>query len=150
MPKRLLAAVAIPLGVAACERMAAAPEVAPPAAAAVLSAPRMHLSPGRRMALQAAVADARLRVLPAVIGEASPLEEAFHRLDDGLAADDAAALMTAVAGVEASLAALPTEDAEAQAAELDAIRLLLGELRFSATGEAVIEEAGPGASAPIP
>lgn len=138
MPKRILAMVVIPLGLGACQRAAVAPEEQ--SVADVRVPVSMQLSGERMLELSAAIADARLRILPAIAGEApSALGAALQRLDEGLAADDPEALSDAVAASEAALRALPAEEAEAVLVELDAIRLLLGELRISADGTAIVE-----------
>jgi hypothetical protein len=86
------------------------------------------------------VADARLRILPAIAGDApSALGTALQRLDAGLAADDPAALGDAVQASAAALQALPAEEAEALLVELDAILLLLGELQIAAGGAVLAE-----------
>lgn len=142
MPRRVWAAVALPIGLAACERELAAPEPAP--AATVNPIARMHLSPERRQALDAAVADVRLRLLPSIDAEPaedSPLASALRRLEDALAREDGTALIAAAAAAEAALTRA-AGDEEALAVEADAVRLLLDELRESAGrgGREVLED----------
>ncbi|HYR12565.1 MAG TPA: hypothetical protein VEQ60_32550 [Longimicrobium sp.] len=133
-----MAMVVIPLGLGACERAALAPHEPPVAEVNVPVS--MKLSSERMLALSAAVADARLRILPAISGDApSALGAALQRLDEGLAADDPAALNDAVTASEAALQALPAEEVEAVLVEVDAILLLLGELRISAGSAAIVE-----------
>jgi hypothetical protein len=144
MSRRLLA-VALPLGLAACDRGPLAPEAAASSeASAAASSARMHLTGERRAALFAAVADARLRLLPAVAGEsdrATPLDDALRGLDESLTADDGPGLATAVSRTEAAMGSLAPEDADSLAAEMDAIRLLLAELRLSASaGRSITSE----------
>lgn len=144
MPRRLLAVV-LPVGLAACERPVVAPEAPPPReAVAVAGSARMHLSSERRAALNAAVADARLRLLPALTTESdgpSALGDALRRLEESLAAEDRAGLADAVARAESEMNALAPDEADAGVVEMDAIRLLLVELRLSASeGRAVVGE----------
>jgi hypothetical protein len=141
MRRRVLTMLVIPLALGACERGALAPEE--PDVGVVPVPAGMNLTHARVLALSAALADARTRLLPAIAGDEdapSPLGAALRRLDEGLAADDPAVLEQAVVASEAVLASLPAEDADAMAVELDAIRLLLGELRFSARGGKVDPE----------
>jgi hypothetical protein len=144
MSKRLFAILGIPIGLAACERMATTPESQPDAEAVAPSVSRMNLSAIRRADLGGAVADARMRLLPAISeesGERAALGTALQRLDQTLSADDGAGVLQAVASAEAALAAVPEAEAESISSELDAIRLLLGELRASATsGGSTVEQ----------
>ena len=133
----------LPLGLAACTTPPLAPD-APADASTALQAPDAVLasveplfSAPRLLDLSTAVADAQLRLVPAVATDAdappTPLRAALQLLGERLEAGDAAAILEAVAGVEAALAALPAEDAEAVRMETDAVRLMLDEVRASVT-----------------
>jgi len=138
--RRSLSTLLVPLGIAACAEaptgpQAASAEARPDALAAV--------SDGRMMDLSIALADARVRLLPAVAegGAASAsLRASMQRLDERLAAEDAEGVMDAASRVEAALSAIPAADAEPILAELDAVRLALGEVRASASGRTNVQE----------
>ena len=135
MSRRTLTTLMLPIGIAACGE---APTAAEPAAAAARAAPSAlaAVSDARMLDLAAAVADARSRLLPAVGGEgaAMELQAALLRLDERLAAEDAAGALDASAAVDAALAALAAGESAGIAAELDAVRLTLTEVRTSAQG----------------
>jgi hypothetical protein len=145
MQKRSLASLVLPLGMAACVDAPTAP-AAPEADAVAVAAMQpgdaapsasvsAALSDGRLLDLNAALSDARLRLVPAVSedGEAaaSPLQAALQRLEEQLAAGDAAGVLGAVADAEAALDALPAGEDGATDPELDAVRLMLNEVRGS-------------------
>ena len=145
MQKRALVTLALPLGLVACQNAPTAPGASASPVLAANAAPVNHLAAlpaGRLQDLGVVLADVRTRVLPALAAEdaaSGPLAEALQRLGDALAAEDGAAVIAALADADAALSALPAEQADALAAELDAMRLAFGELRTSAEGRAVIE-----------
>src|SRR5688572_5959869 len=141
MKRAVIAALAFPVGVAACERAPAAPEPGP-VEASLARAGTMSLTTGRRMDLLAAVADLRTRVLPAVASagtEPAALDAALQRLDESLASGDRAGVLEAASAAELAMEGLPADQAGLLMAELDVVRLALGELRVSAGTRAVIE-----------
>lgn len=136
MHEHTLATLVVSLGLAACADaptgpQAAAAEGAPAAASALAAA-----SEGRMLDLSVALADARSRLLPAVGSEhaSASLRAAMQRLDERLAAEDAAGVMEATSRVELELAAIPAGEAHGILAELDAVRLALDEVRTTAAG----------------
>lgn len=133
MDRRALTLLMLPVGLAACGD-------APTAAEAVLSPDRSApsalaaVSDARMQDLAIAVADARSRLLPTLSGDgAGELGAALLRLDERLAAEDAAGVLDAAAAVDAALAAVSAGDGVEVAAELDAVRLAVTEVRASAT-----------------
>jgi hypothetical protein len=67
----------------------------------------------------------------------SPIHAALQRLDERLSVGDGAGALEAVDGVEAALTTMTAEGAggaEALLPELDAMRLMLDEVRFSVRG----------------
>jgi hypothetical protein len=143
--RRVWVIAAIPLGLVACERAPVAPvaPAAPVAAeAGAVQVVRMRLPEDRRTELAAAVADARLRLLPALGEQEASLSvgAALEQLDAALAGDDATAVKAAVQAAELAMSAVPAEQAESLEMELDAIRLALGELTLAAAGPAIAEQ----------
>jgi len=138
MSRRAITTLMLPIGIAACGD---APTAAEPAALAAEAAPSALALVGdaRMLDLSAAVADARSRLLPALGGggAAAELQAALLRLDESLAAEDAAQVLQASAAVDAALSVLAAGEGAAIAAELDAVRLTLTEVRTSA------RESGP-------
>lgn len=140
MHKRTFSLLALLL-TAACADAPTAPEAASggSAPASALSA----VSDARMADLSIALADARSRLLPAIGDQQGTLMAVMQRLDERLAAEDAAGVMDATADVETALAALPAGQMEALLAELDALRLALGEVRattLEAAGPATVQE----------
>lgn len=140
-PAALASTLALPLGIAACGEMPAAPQASAPAAlmAQAGDAPAaVSLPPVRVASLSAAVSDAQERLLPAVspmAGEPSSpsaLRDALALLDDRLAAQDAEGIAAAVAAARQALDALPADQAEALLPEIDAMRLALDDALLSA------------------
>jgi hypothetical protein len=136
MHKPTLASLIVPVAMAACADAPTSPRavVDGEPAASALSA----VSDGRMMDLSIALADARSRLLPAM-GERQPeLQAILHRLDERLAAEDAAGVMEAAGQVETALGAIPAGEREAIMAELDALRLTLEEVRATAAGPTTV------------
>jgi hypothetical protein len=131
MHQRAFAVIAIPLALAACEGTPSAPEERTGEEIQVGTV-SMNLTDARRLALSAALADVRVRLLPALAETGAPLGAALERMDRALATDDAAAVLEASSAVESALGVAAGEDADAVLVELDAIRLMLGEMRLSA------------------
>jgi hypothetical protein len=88
--------------------------------------------------LTAAVEDARTR-LAAGVGEGDALQQALTQLEAALASSDAAALDLAVASAAAALDRLAGQADQAVLADLDAIRLALGEVAVSAAAPGATE-----------
>lgn len=131
MRKRTLPSLIVLLALAACAEAPTSPRAAvdgDPAAASVLAA----VPEARMTDLSIALADARSRLLPAFGEQQALLEGMIQRLDERLAAEDAAGVAEASAQVEAALTALPAGELEAMVAELDALRLTLEEVRVTA------------------
>ena len=103
-PPMLPPLLALALGACAADAPTT-PAEAPPAAAA--KAPSLALRGEALGALRAAVSDARSRILPALGDPAAhaPLGEALATADQALAADDAVALVAALRGARAAVAA---------------------------------------------
>lgn len=141
MSRRALTTLMLPIGIAACGD---APTAARPAASAAQAPPSAlaALSDARMLDLAAAVADARSRLLPALGGEGAEadLRTALGRLDERLAAEDAAGVLEASAAVDAALSALAARDGGGIVAELDAVRLTLTEVRTSAQGGGLLPQ----------
>ena len=135
MSRRALTTLMLPIGIAACGEV---PTAAEPAASASEAAPSAlaAVSDARMLDLAAAVADARSRLRPALGGEgaAAELQAALLRLDERLAAEDAAGALDASAAVDAARSALAAGEDAGPAAELDGVRLMLAEVRTSAQG----------------
>ena len=137
MHKPALASLIVPRTLAVCAEAPTSPRAAvdgEPAAASALSA----VSDGRMMDLSIALADARSRLLPAMGGGQTELQATLHRLDERLAAEDAAGVMEAAGQVETALADIPAGEVEAIMAELDALRLTLQEVRVTAAGPTTV------------
>lgn len=118
----------LPLGLA-CGEMPTAPGDAPAEARAEQAPADLLVLSGEQVAgLTAVLDDARLRVLPGL--ENVALERALARVGTAVAGSDRAELEAAVAAAVASLdaAGAPAE----AAAELDLIRLALGDVRGAA------------------
>ncbi len=139
-PAALATTLALPLGIAACGEMPAAPQASAPTALMTQAADgpaAVSLPPIRVASLSAAVSDAQERLLPAVSptsDEATPsaLRDALALLDDRLAARDAEGIAAAVASARQALDALPAEQVEALLPEIDAMRLALDDALLSA------------------
>jgi hypothetical protein len=140
MHKRTLGTLLVPVALAACAEAPTAPQAAVDGAHVATSA-LSAVSDARMMDLSVALADARVRLLPAVDAgvDATPLQGAMRRLDERLAAEDADGVMEAAAQVEAAMAAIPAGEAEEIMAELDAVRLALAEVRASAAGPVALQ-----------
>jgi hypothetical protein len=130
MDRRTLTLLMLPVGLAACGDAPTAAESARSPDGAAPSA-LLAVSDVRIQDLAIAVADARSRVLPTLAGDgATQLGVALMRLDERLAAEDAAGVLDAADAVDAALATVTTDEV---AAELDAVRLAVREVRASAT-----------------
>lgn len=140
MRPAVLATLALPLGIAACGEMPAAPEASAPSTTmerATNAPAAVSLPPVRVAALVSAVSDAQERLLPAVApadddATPSPLRDALALLDDRMAAQDAEGIAAAVTAARQALDALPAEQAEASLPEIDAMRLALDDAQLSA------------------
>ncbi len=121
---RLGAAVPLVLatGLAGCD--------SPTRPAEPASAP-MVVAPALSAALSATVADARERIVPGLVQEATPdaLGAALADVANALSAGDAGALRGALGRADAALAAINPDEAAASAADLDAVRLVIAQAR---------------------
>ncbi|HEX6750743.1 MAG TPA: hypothetical protein VF092_25875 [Longimicrobium sp.] len=134
-----LVTLALPIGMAACADAPTAAREAHPtelAADVVPASTVLLLAQERIDALNASLADAQLRLVPAVtgndVGVAGSLPVALQRLADGIAASDAAAILAAAADAESALATIPADRAEPILPDIDAVRLTLDEARLAA------------------
>ena len=129
--RRSALAALVAVSVAGCSQQPVeAPQSAPDAPA---SDDALAATPERVEALDAALLDARERLLPS-LEDAAPLSRALDDLDLALASGHAArvrAASTAALQAVESVAATHPESS----ADLDAIRLALGEVAMSASGQ---------------